>query len=211
MSIPPFNELLTSHDPIRANFLIHLPLNDLLQLCTIDVSVNKLCQNDYIWRQRVYNDFPFEVQNFTSDTTWKNYYIYLYRTFRVKKYKNGVLIENFRETRPLLDHFKVDFNLGGPPRFYTDKNNRVIAFSTPINAYYPLSDSVSDIQTMHIFDTVSPEVRKMVDAYTSTLRAKGQTASINREGVPISFVIDDNYIRQFGEMLSDSLTNIIPK
>jgi hypothetical protein len=191
-----FSEWLGSHDPIRANLLINLPLNSLINLSATDVNIKFLCQDDYIWQQRVINEFFDESQNFCH-ATWKDYYMYLYQTVPVKKYQDNVFLKKYRISRKELCSPIIRI-IGNVLTLYTDINGNVIAYSNILGHSYQLFRPMPIIERIYTFKTIRNEVFHALNKNINHLRAIHQYDN------------DDDYMKLMSEKLSQELTAAIP-
>lgn len=92
------DHLLYTYDGARINILVNLSLPSLLSLCSINITLNKLCQEEWLWRERCINDFPYNIVQY--DVSWQTMYIHMYKSSKLTSvYYDGVLIN-----RQLLYH-----------------------------------------------------------------------------------------------------------
>jgi len=54
--------------------LIQLPIESLIKCCQSNSRIAKLCNNDYMWQQRVINQFEPRLDEKCPNVTWKDFY-----------------------------------------------------------------------------------------------------------------------------------------
>lgn len=92
-------------DDIIISITENLSILDILRYSQIDKRVYQLCQEPYIWKQLITDEFANSANTVPSDITVKQYYIDLYKCERsIPVYLNAGIYTSVLA----LDHFKID-------------------------------------------------------------------------------------------------------
>lgn len=58
-------------DIITYEYLINLPVDELLSMCQVNTDINTLCQQDAVWRSRISKEFPnIAVKDIDNPRSW---------------------------------------------------------------------------------------------------------------------------------------------
>lgn len=231
--------LLSLPDEVLLNVIFpRLDLHYLLYLCEVNVKFSKLCQQDSMWKERVNFEFPdflcisdipefsctFNVHNIPPNTSWKDYYIFLYQNvINVKMYRDEpdplgqylvpILIKSLRILKGDIDQFVADLYLY-EVILYTDKDNKVVAFSNQ-SGKYSLIDPTPTIKNMYVLYDLSNTLKHAISSYITLLQYKGRPERMvsftTHEGIQKSYIFSNDTINDFAELLSKELTNEIAK
>ena len=172
--------LLQNNYPVGKNILTRLPLLSLLNLCATDSKMSAICQQDYIWRERLIHDFPLENLTPPNNLSMKDYYIESYKNSTpTQLYVDDVLVDNFRILNDNIAQFSYKLNSRYTHDIfiiYADINGNVVAFSSGIRSVI-----IADEKTAKIYIYTSPDETLMTLINTYLILEEKSIANPNSQ------------------------------
>lgn len=208
---PSLSNILTSNYPISENLLLNLPLHTLLNLCETNREINLLCQQDFIWRQRVNNEFPSEITHIPPNTTWRQFYVSL-QSISVN-IQQAVPVLHFTILRTDMNRFISSLKGHIYIIYFSDANGKVVAFIDDNKNKFLLFDPMPTIRNIYTFgfgrttSEFGDYIYNNVSNYKRLFQYKGSQIQHMSQGVEQIVTIDDTVLKHFSQQLSDLLTN----
>jgi len=146
--------LLTLPTDLLTYQLIHLPIDTLINLCQTNSRIAKLCNDDYLWQQRVINVFKDRVNDKNSNNTWKAFYFNLLNSHIVPIYYLSITkklitlqikIESDSSLKGITDYIMNTLKIYQATLIFSNENKKPLAVTT-FNIYSRYLEEIIDQQ-----------------------------------------------------------------
>ncbi len=200
------------------NILLQLEYKDLINLCSLNININKICNDQHFWKIKYLQDY-LEKPFFNN---WKSSYEYMYLLNLnydiLIKLNNSLINDTFWEIK-----YHKDFALGDIIKEVTDVNwQELYRYANRVNKVYPslkYEFTETDLSTLFDDTTIykSSDYMDFIDELIDMVEADNWGSAIlkNNHTVPLyNFyhsleASQDNYEQGIGKLLSGSMDKVL--
>lgn len=109
-----------------------LSTSDIGKLCPLHSRFNNASKNENLWQRKVYDEYPQYYYVKDEESTWKEFYIYLYESWEVPIYENGDVVKWIRINHVNINEAIYEFiDYPLTVTFADKRNNPIISIRYP--------------------------------------------------------------------------------